>query len=115
MWYKNLHCTKCVIKQRLLSLSLAHTVYLFLLLCHACHVGAEIILEHGLAELYALFDAFFMRHVDAVMCATDAAADALCVCACACAPVCAFISLLRPCTLCRKTKTAAMKINIRQQ
>lgn len=50
-----------------------------------------------------------MRHVDAVMCATDAAADALLLCACA------FISLLRPCTLCRKTKTATMKINIRQQ
>lgn len=70
----------------------------------------EIILERGLAELYALFDAFFMRHVEAVMRATDAAARArVCVC------VCAFISLLRPCTLCRKTKTSAMKINIRQQ
>lgn len=45
-------------------------------------MGAEIILEHGLAELYALFNAFFMRHVDAVMCATDAAADALLVCVC---------------------------------
>lgn len=45
-------------------------------------MGAEIILEHGLAELYALFNAFFMRHVDAVMCATDAAADALLLCAC---------------------------------
>lgn len=110
MWYKNLQCTKCVIKQRLPSplLSLSRSPPLSL----PCGRWDNPWAWPGrtLRTFQCIFYAARGRsHVCNWCCSWCASCVRLCVCACA------FISLLRPCTLCRKTKTATMKINIRQQ
>lgn len=98
MWYKNLHCTKCVIKQRLLSLSRSHCLSVSPSLpCLPCGRWDNPWAWPGrtLRTFRCLFYAARGRsHVCNWCCSWCALCVRVCVCVCACVCVYQFTASL---------------------